>query len=110
MFKSRESFLCYIFGKYKSFLVPLVLTIILIALVGPFFKLWLEGRHQLSYLHAKNQQHEQSINELKQSIQEEGFFLESARANPATLEWIARKQLGYVKEGEVLFCFQKSKP
>ena len=110
MFKTREKSLGQMVQKHKLLLTGLLLGFIVMAIVGPFFKLWIEGRHQLNHFRLKNQQHEQSIADLKASLQEDKAFLESAREHPATLEWIARKQLGYVKEGEVLFCFQKPKP
>lgn len=109
MLKAQSNFQLHTLQKYKSIGVCIAWAFVLVTVGSLFLSLWLEGRHQLHYLALKNKQHEATIANLKHSIQSEKLFLENASENPATLEWIARKQLGYVKEGEVLFCFQKQK-
>jgi cell division protein FtsB len=79
---------------------------VLLVIMGLFFSLWQEASHQLDHLLARNERYQAQVAHLKQSVEADKLFLEAAFQDPSVIEWLARKQLGYVKEGECLFCFK----
>lgn len=73
---------------------------------GLFF---LELYRDLSLLRAQEANNRRKLVEAQAKLDEQTRYLERLRHDPALLEEVIRKKLGYVREGEFIFRFPEDK-
>ena len=68
-----------------------------------------KGFVKLSSLYFKKVKLEQEVEELKKANEKSELEIKELKENPAALEQIAREELGFVKDGEIVYKFVEKK-
>ena len=89
----------------------LLLSIIIFGVIGGTYLLIQIKQALDEYNHWKSREAvlEKELNDLRQEVTKHRKFLEKLRTDPNYQEEIARKELGYSKDGERLYRFPKGK-
>ncbi len=90
--------------------ITLVFILLFAAVAGWGALFFLDLNRELSTLRAQEQAHQRRLAEAREKLAEQERYLERLRRDPALVEQVVRKKLGYVRANEFVFRFEETPP